>query len=266
MLSVSTQFTPTDDVVQFEKMLESVDFADEILVFAYKGSDSAYLTRLSAKYPIRVVPVGYPAVVEAIRADQVRKSSGEWVLVMDFDEVVTPELEQEIRYVIKSGPAVYAVKRRNYSLGYPLRYGGWGDDYVPRLFHRDVFVDWPTDIHATPLVKGEIQKLQCYMEHHKDKSLAYIVSKTNRYSGVEAEQFYRGNLPEVTAFTLMRKSGMEFFRRYIMKKGFLDGKIGLIQSIYQGFSVFITYAKLFELQNQKTDSGRKLPIDRKQPK
>lgn len=259
MLSVSTQFTPTDDKDQFKKMLNSVNFADEIVIFAYEGSDTAYLESQRAYFPLKIVKVGHPKVVEVIRARQVRESKGEWVLVMDFDEIVTVDLKKEILKAIESGPSVYAVRRRNFSLGYPLKHGGWGDDYVLRLFHKDVFTDWPTDIHSTPLFKGELKKLQGFLEHHKDKSLTYIVNKTNRYSDVEAQQFYEGGLPAVTSFTLVRKTGMEIFRRYILKKGFLDGKIGLIQSLYQGFSVFISYAKLFELQERQDRSQRVKP-------
>jgi hypothetical protein len=97
------------------------------------------------------------------------------------------------------------------------------------------------------------------MEHHKDASLSQMVTKTNRYSDIESQQFYDGGLPPVTALTLIRKTGMEVFRRYILKLGFLDGRIGVVQAIYQGFSVFISYAKLFEKQqsSQKNKYSRK---------
>lgn len=86
------------------------------------------------------------------------------------------------------------------------------------------------------------------MEHHKDDSLEQMVEKTNRYSDIEATQFYAGNMARVTPLTLMRKWWMESFRRGLFKRGLLDGRIGLIQSLYQGFSVLISYAKLYEKQ------------------
>jgi len=88
------------------------------------------------------------------------------------------------------------------------------------------------------------------MEHHKDASLSQMVIKTNRYSKIEAQQFLDGGLALVTRFTLIRKIGMEFCRRYILKLGFLDGRIGLLQALYQSYSVFLTYAKLYELQKK----------------
>jgi outer membrane receptor for ferric coprogen and ferric-rhodotorulic acid len=86
------------------------------------------------------------------------------------------------------------------------------------------------------------------MQHHKDESLEQMVTKTNRYSDIEAQQFYDGSMAPVTGLTLMRKWWMETLRRGIFKKGLLDPKIGLIQSMYQGFSVYISYAKLYEKQ------------------
>ena len=247
MLSVSTQIAKEDDLSVFASMLSSVSFAEEIVIFNLERNDAAAL-KLFKQFNAKVINTKTPQVVEQIRTRQIKETKGDWVLIMDFDETVTPSLAQEIRGIIKGIPAAFALKRRNYSLGFPLRHGGWGDDYVARLFHKSVFIDWPTNIHSTPRIKGEYRKLTHFLEHHKDASLSQMVAKTNRYSDIEAKLFFTGNLPPVTTVTLLRKPIMEFVRRYFFKLGFLDGRIGLIQSIYQGFSVFISYAKLYEKQ------------------
>lgn len=252
MLSVSTQLAREDDLAVFATMLKSVAFADELLVFNMERTDDAF-TKLCQKYSARVVTIKTPKIVELIRARQVNEAKGDWVLIMDFDEVITSELSHEIKIITgaKTAPhSAYSIKRRNFSLGYPLRHGGWGDDYVPRLFRRNEFISWPTEIHSLPQFNGSLGNLVHYMEHHKDASLAQMVAKTNRYSDIEARQFFAGGLPQVTPLTLLRKSSMEFIRRYILKLGLLDGVIGLLQSMYQGYSVFITYAKLYELQRK----------------
>ncbi|MFH2019547.1 MAG: hypothetical protein ABII80_02960 [bacterium] len=249
-LSVSTQLAQCDDLKLFEVMLKSVSFADEIIVFNMERTDKEALA-LFAKYKARVIEVKPPIIVEEIRTREVLEAKNNWVLVMDFDELIPPALKEEILTVIKDKPAAYTIKRRNFSLGFPLRYGGWGDDYVARVFHKSIFVDWPTNIHSTPKIRGEYNKLDNFMEHHKDANLTQMVEKTNRYSEIEAKLFFEGNLPPVTCFTLIRKSTMEFIRRYFLKLGVLDGTIGLIQSLYQSYSIFVTYAKLYELQNKK---------------
>lgn len=252
MLTVSTQLAKGEDLKVFKRMLASVSFADEILLYSMERE----LTGLPKLAKLKIVRVSTPKVVEEIRARQVEDAKGDWVLVMDYDEVVTPELAREIQSIVaepltksKDQSGAYALRRRNFSLGFPLRHGGWGDDYVIRLFRRPDFLSWPKNIHSTPTFHGKLGHLANYLEHHKDASLSQMIAKTNRYSEVEAEQFFAGGLAPVTPFTLIRKSGMEFVRRYLLKLGFLDGAIGLVQSLYQSYSVFITYAKLYEKQH-----------------
>jgi len=250
MLSVSTQITTGDSLSTFEHMLKSVSFADELIIFNMERTDKEALA-LFDKYKARVIDVKTPKIVEVIRERQIKEAGGDWVLVMDYDEIVPVELQGEILAIIENlaSCSAYAIGRDNYSLGYPLRHGGWERDYVVRLVRKADFVSWPTNIHSAPRVKGSTIKTTKAMEHHKDESLKQMVEKTNRYSDIEAEQFYEGKMAPVTRITLLRKSVMEFIRRYFLKKGFLDGKIGLFQSLYQGYSVFISYAKLYEKQN-----------------
>jgi glycosyltransferase involved in cell wall biosynthesis len=252
MLSVSTQLAVDDSLSTFKAMIKSVSFADEIIIFNMERSDSealSYFKEIKAK----VIPVKTPKIVEEIRDRQIKEASGDWVLVMDYDEIIPDLLQGEILSIIdnKASCPAYSIGRDNFSLGYPMHHGGWERDYVVRLVQKSRFISWPTNIHSTPLVKGSIIKTAHFMEHHKDESLAQMVAKTNRYSAIEADQFYKGGLPPVTSLTLLRKSIMEFIRRYFIKKGFLDGRIGLFQSLYQGYSVFISYAKLYELQRNK---------------
>lgn len=250
MLSVSTQIAKGDSLVIFEKMLKSVAFADELIIFNMERRDRE-AHALFAKYNARVIELKTPKIVEAIRQRQVVEAGGDWVLIMDYDEIIPLELQGEILAITDNlaSCSSYAIARDNFSLGYPLRHGGWERDYVVRLLRKADFISWPTNIHSTPVMKGATIKTTRAMEHHKDASLEQMVQKTGRYSDIEAEQFFVGQLAPVTCITLLRKSVMEFVRRYFIKKGFLDGKIGLFQSLYQGYSVFTTYSKLYELQS-----------------
>ena len=234
-------------------MLKSVAFADELVIFNLERTDQAALT-LFKKYQAKVVNVKTPIIVESIRADQVKKTTGDWVLIMDYDEIIPHDLSGEITSIVenRASCSAYAIGRDNFSLGFPLKHGGWERDYVVRLLRKSDFIDWPTNIHSKPIMKGTTIKTVKAMEHHKDASLSQMVTKTNRYSEIESSQFLSGSLPSVNSYTLIRKWLMETFRRGVLKTGLLDGKIGLIQSMYQGFSVFISYAKLYEKQNVKS--------------
>lgn len=249
MLSVSTQIAVGEDLVAFARLLDSVSFADELIIFNLERHDKEVLA-LFKKYHAKVIDVKTPKVVEEIRTRQVQECTGDWVLVMDYDEVIPEDLKEEIKLIMDNQASCsgYFIPRTNFSLGYSLRRGGFERDYVLRLIRRAAFVSWPTNIHSTPVIKGTVIKTTHAMEHHKDASLAQMVAKTNRYSAIEAGQYFAGNLAPVTSITLLRKWWMESFRRGVQKGGLLDGPIGLIQSLYQGFSVFISYAKLYELQ------------------
>ncbi len=253
MLTVSTQIAKEDDLSVFARMLDSVSFADELLIFNMDRDDSE-AKKLFSKYRARVINIKTPKVVEEIRQSQIKECKSEWVLVMDYDEVIPEILAQEIKSITNSKKKTfnaYYITRRNYSLGYPLKHGGFGDDLVPRLFYKSDFVSWPKEIHGMPKVNGELGNLVNPMEHHKDASLAQMVAKTNRYTDVEARQFFEAGVDRVTQLTLLRKTIMEFIRRYILKAGFLDGRIGIIQALYQSYAIYLRYAKLYELQNQK---------------
>lgn len=252
MLCVSTQISSEDSLSTFEAMLKSVSFADELIIFNMERVDTEALD-LFAKYKAKVINIKTPQVVEEIRDRQVKEAKEDWVLIMDYDEIIKESLQNEILAIIgnKASCPAYSIGRDNFSLGYPLKHGGWEKDYVVRLVQKSRFIKWPTDIHSTPVVKGLIIKTTNSMEHHKDASLEQMVKKTNRYSDIEARQFLVGGMKKVTQLTILRKSAMEFIRRYFFKKGFLDGSIGLFQSLYQGYSVFISYSKLYALQNQK---------------
>lgn len=250
MLSVSTQISQDDTLETFARMLKSVTFADEIVVFNLERTDAPAL-KLFTQVNARVINVKTPKIVETIRERQIKEAKGDWVLILDYDEIIPADLKHEILAIIdnQASCSAYAIGRDNYSLGYPLQHGGWEADYEVRLIKRANFVSWPTNIHSFPLIKGTTIKAVHYMEHHKDESLSQMTKKTNRYSDIEAQLFFDGGLPPVTILTLLRKSIMEFIRRYFIKRGYLDGRIGLFQSIYQGYSVFTSYAKLYELQH-----------------
>jgi len=249
MLSVSTQITTQDSLSIFEAMLRSVSFSHELIIFNMERKDQEALS-LFHKYKAKIINVKIPKIVEEIRDRQIKEASGDWVLVMDYDEIIPEVLQGEILSIIdnKASCPAYSIGRDNYSLGYPLKHGGWERDYVVRLIQKSRFISWPTNIHSAPQVKGLIIKTINSMEHHKDESLKQMVAKTDRYSTIEAEQFFAGNMKPVTPLILIRKWCMEVIRRGLLKGGFFDSKIGLIQSLYQGYSVFISYAKLYELQ------------------
>ena len=181
------------------------------------------------------------------RNEGAKKAHGDWLLYIDSDEEVTPELKKEI-FGISSSYAAFAIPRRNILLGHEMHYGGWWPDYVLRLIKKDSLIKWEGILHEQPKIKGEVGKLQSPLIHNSHRSLTEMIDKTNAWSEVEAELLFKSGHPQMAWWRFFTIAGREFWYRGIIKLGFLDGPIGIIEIIYQMYSRMITYAKLWEIQ------------------
>ena len=179
------------------------------------------------------------------------KATGDWILYVDADERVTPELRKEISELINKTSEKYssfAIPRRNIILGREMKHGGWWPDYVKRLYKKDSLVKWEGDLHEEPVIKGEMGHLDNPLIHEKHDSLGEMVEKTNKWSEIEAKLMYDANHPPMNIFRFITAMVREFWLRMIKKVAFLDGTEGVIYALYQVYSKFISYAKLWEMQ------------------
>ncbi len=185
-------------------------------------------------------------------ADQAR---GDWLFYVDTDERVTPQLQQEIQKLLLSSPscAAYAVPRSNIILGKEMRHGGWWPDYVLRLIKKSQFLCYEGDLHEQPKINGQVGYLKSPLLHYKHQHLEDMLEKTLHWSHTEAKLMYDAHHPPMNPRRFLRPYVTEIFTRLILKLGILDGTEGLIDGIYQGFSRFISYAQLWQMQlaNQK---------------
>lgn len=187
------------------------------------------------------------------------KASGEWLLYVDVDERVTPELRNEIEAVVNRKSTIvnryagFAIPRRNILLGHEMRHGGWWPDYVLRLIRKDSLITWEGELHEQPQIKGEVGKLKEPLIHRTHRTLTEMVDKTNAWSEIEARLLFEGGHPKMEWWRFFSVAAREFWFRGIKEVGFLDGPVGIIEIIYQMFSRMITYAKLWELQLKDTN-------------
>jgi len=180
-----------------------------------------------------------------------KKAAGEWVFYLDTDERMTPELIQEIKQVTqKSLLAAFEVPRRNFYLGREMHFGGAWPDYVKRLFLRKSLIGWQKDLHEEPKVDGSWGKLKNPLIHVTHRDLSSMMEKTRRWSEIEARLLFEANHPPVVWWRFFRMMLTEFWLRVIKLQGWRDGTPGWIEIIFQMFSRFITYARLWEMQNR----------------
>ena len=181
------------------------------------------------------------------------KAQGDWLLYVDTDERVTPELRKEIHETVKKGELnAYAIPRKNILLGRPMHWGGWWPDYVLRLIEKDSLIGWKGDLHEQPGVKGDVGKLKNSLTHISHRSLEEMVAKTNEWSEIEAKLLFKSGHPKMAWWRFISVGAREFWYRAILKLGFLDGVVGAIEIIFQMFSRMITYAKLWEMQKNES--------------
>ena len=170
-----------------------------------------------------------------------------WVFYLDSDEVMTQELVDEIDSIIGQNANVYG----GYFVGRDTYYFGknWNmRDHVQRLFRREFLKKWEGVVHETPIINGEFGYLENSLRHYTHRSLSQMVQKTNSWSVHEAQLRFETGHPAMNPFRFIRVIATGFFRSYIKDKGYRNGTYGIIESMYQAFSMFITYAKLWEMQ------------------
>lgn len=240
--------------LKIKECLRSVKWADEILVL--DGGSEDRTVEIAKKHGAKVTRQTGKNYSDW-RNQGAKLARGDWLFYVDYDERVPKELELEIEQEVKGGNyAAYAIPRRNIVFGKELKHGGWYPDYVLRLIKKPALVGWRGELHEQPEVKGEVGYLKSALVHHKEDDISDMVKKTNAWSEVEAKLLYKARHPQMTWWRFWRIMGTEILDRLIIKGGILDGGEGIIYGVYQGWSKFLTYAKLWEMQmSDKRRSG-----------
>jgi len=226
--------------------LESVKWADEILVVDSFSTDGTL--EIARKFGARIIQHEY--INSATQKNwAIPQASCPWVLVVDSDERVTPELRDEIIRTINSPTphAGFAIGRLNHFLGFPLRHGGWSprEDTNLRLFLRDKGRYQDRHVHADVEVEGTAGRLNGYLIHYSYQSLDEYFRKMDRYTRWAAKDILaRGTKVKWHHLTL-RPVG-DFFRLYLLKGGFLDGFPGLLIALLSAYYVMVKFSRAWE--------------------
>ena len=233
--------------------LESVAFADEIVVVDAESSDkTASLAReFTDKVWVRPWP-GF-AAQKNFALDQ---ATGQWVLSLDADERVTPELAARIRSIVTAeGPvAGYLIPRRNIFWGAWVRHGGLYPDYQLRLFRRGAGRFAENAVHESMRVDGPVQTLAEPLLHQSYRDLEDFVRRSNRYSTLAAADWLRRGRAVSVSGLIMKPLG-RFLSMYIMRRGFLDGWRGLVLAVLYAEYVFLRMAKAWEARRAPGPHG-----------
>jgi len=177
---------------------------------------------------------------------------GEWILWIDADERVTPELKNEIQSVISADDESiqgYSVARKAFFLGKWIRHCGWYPGRVVRLFRKGSGSFTVNKVHERLGLNGKEGRLQSDLLHFTDPSLFHYFEKFNRYTSLAAHELAQGSSRPGASHLLLRPL-WTFFRMYFIRLGFLDGAHGFILCANSAFYVFTKYAKWWEARKE----------------
>lgn len=222
---------------------------DKIIVTDMQSSDKTAAVARENGAEVVAFP-SHPHYVEPAREFGIRQAKTDWVMILDADERMTDALASEIKKAITGKHAYYKIPRKNIFGGKKwLRHGGWWPDRQMRLINTKAFKSWPTNIHSTPVIEGTLGFLEEPFLHYFHGNISGMVDKTAIFEDIESQLLYEAGRG-VSTPTFFRKFFGELGRRLVFKKGYRDGEIGIIESVYQAFSKTITYLFLYEKKSR----------------
>ncbi len=221
--------------------------ADEILI-ADSGSTDATLQIVQQIGGCRVVEREYVHSGD-FKNWAMQHATHDWVLIVDADERVTPQLADEIRSVLSEPPRAdgYWIYRENYFMGHRIRYSGWQSDRCLRLFRRSCGMYVGDTDHAEVEIRtGRVGRLRHRLQHYSYWSYDGFFRKFNRYTSWQAKVWQaQGRRPNYCRMLLTVPT--RFLWLYIVRLGFLDGMVGLQICMLSAFYSFMKRARLWEL-------------------
>lgn len=227
--------------------LKSLDFVHEVVVLDYASIDgTADIARsLGASVHVTQDWPGFGPQKNRVLG----LATGDWVLSIDADERVTPELRQEILEVISSTdtPTCFSMPRSSWFCGRFIRHSGWTPDYVDRLFKAGTARFSDDLVHEKLLHVGRSQALKGTLLHYSHRNFSDVLTKIDRYSTASAEQaLARGKRSSV--WGAVGHGLWAFIRTYFLKAGFLDGGHGVALAIANAEGSYYRHIKLWRLQ------------------
>lgn len=257
-MGLSVAIVAVNEEAIIGQTLESVRWADEIVLVDSGSTDRT--CDIAREYGARVLLREWPGF-SLQKSFAFNHCTQEWILSLDADEVVTPELAEEIRSVISQTDALngYWIPRKNLFLGKWTRFGGFYPDPKLRLFRRGRADMTGAEPHPRIDLKPEVDQqtghLKSPMVHDAYPTLSSYMAHMNSYSSAGARAAVANGYRGFSFVDIVLRPMATFFYNYFLRLGFLDGREGLLLHLYHAVYVSNKYAKVWELT--KTNSSVK---------
>ena len=242
-----------------ERCLESVKWCDEIVIVDSGSTDRTL--EIARRYTDKIFSREWPGFV-AQKRFALTQCTSEWVLNIDADEVVSPELRAQI-FMVLADASAHGKQINGYSLSRVVFYmqrwwrrGGWYPEYRLRLCRRSATTWGGEDPHEKASVTGATRKLDGELQHYTYTNLTSQMHSLNKFSETAAQTMFK-NGEHYSIFKLLIRPIARFFKFFILKSGFREGFPGFLVACIEAYYVFLKYAKLWELEKGFAGKERK---------
>ena len=248
MAGLSVIIITKNEALNIRECLESVKWADEIIVVDSGSTDET--VAICREYSPHIYSHDWPGFgLQKNRA--LGYAGNEWVLSLDADERVTPELRVEIELTMREGKAQgYEIPRLSSFCGRYMHHSGWYPDYVTRLFLRNSASFTNDLVHERVIVNGVVRRLKNNLLHESFRDLEQLLTKMNHYSSAGAEMLSQKGC-DATLTQAILHGLWAFIRSYFLRAGFLDGAEGFMLAVSTAEGTYYRYAKRLLIQKRK---------------
>jgi glycosyltransferase involved in cell wall biosynthesis len=229
--------------------LASVAWADEIVVVDSQSTDET--VAIARQHTDRVVVREWPGYIDQ-KNYAASIASHDWILSLDADERVTPELATELQALKAGAPpeAAFRIPRVTWHLGRWIRSTDWYPDYQLRFYNRR-FAQWTGKyVHEAVTVQGAVGQLRGELQHYAYRNISDHLETIDRYTTLAARQMHESGR-RAGVIDLAVHPPLAFLRNYIVRGGIRDGATGFTISRLNAYYVFLKFAKLWELQSRE---------------
>lgn len=247
MLSVVLNVKNDEAVVK--TCLESVRWIDEIIVVLNDSTDKT--EEIVKKYTNKIYKIAGQdfSKVKNLGLD---KTSGDWVLFIDADERVLKPLREEIEQImIKGERSAYAISRKNIIFGQAVSYGPYRNDWVIRLVKKSDCKGWVGEVHEHLEFEGSLGYTKNSFLHLTHRNIDHFVLKSLEWSNIDVNLRLQSHHPKMSAWRFLRIFITETFNQGILRRGFFGGTVGMIDSLLQVFFLYMSYVRLWQMQQEK---------------
>lgn len=258
---ISAVISAYNEEKKIEKCLESLKWADEIIFVDNSSTDTTL--KIARKYTDKIYSqANDPSNIDLQKNTGIAKASGEWVLLIDADEVVSAELAREIRNInfdkLENGVNSFYIPRRNIIFGKWIEHSGWYPDRQIRLFKKDHGRYDKKHYHEMISVSGETGFLSEHLIHYNYENIGQFLYKhLFLYAPNEAEELVRRGF-EFDWRGIIRMPMSEFLSRYFAREGYKDGFHGLVLAVLMAFYHAVIFMNIWEKKNFSEQKGENI--------